>query len=171
MLIRLAPSGPPVANAEGGQAEVGDGFQLRMSEAGGSTNAATITATEDYAKDAGATAFATAFTAPDPNKRYAAHVEYKAEVAAAGVAAITTKIVASYDGGADELIGQSVTNLIASTPGAVFASVPMTLGSAMWTAMTAGNAGMIVRVRLVADNPNFKLAQNSGFLLTFKELL
>lgn len=171
MIIRLSPSGPPIANAEGATAEVGPGFQLRMSEDTGSTNAATIAVAADYASDNLGNAFVVGFDVPDPNKRYAINCHFQAEAAAAGNAAIKLEIVASYDGGADVVVGTSVTHLIASTPGSVFADVGMVLGSQMLNPIPPGTTSVLWRARVSADAANFKLAQNASFWLSAKELL
>jgi len=48
MLIRLSPSGPPIANAQGGTAEVGVGFMLRLAEGTTSVDFFTMNAAQQY---------------------------------------------------------------------------------------------------------------------------
>lgn len=106
MLIRLSPSGPPIANSEGGIADVGPGFTLRVSE--GTTTVDTgfgtwTPATDVELKYDPATAvppfLRPGLATPSASRRYRVTGALDIQNANVGTATITSRIDVSYDAG------------------------------------------------------------------------
>lgn len=139
MLIRLSPSGPPIANSDGGTAEVGEGFLLRMSE--GTTiidsGLGSWTPAQNYEVKADPATATAPFLRPElanpsPNRRYRVTGAVDLENTGLGTATITSTLEVSYDSGAtwDTLVIQESEILFEQTKH-VRIDQPLTLGSAL----------------------------------------
>lgn len=160
--IRIAPSGQPIGNSEGGAATPGNGYVLRMADAynvsvsGIALSGAAISS--EFAELAN----------PDPNKRYWMRAELS--LAATGGASASWDLFSSwsYDGGgswnseAASVQSRFTANAVNQGLFCVFTS-PLRLGSALpGGGVTDGDPSL--RVRLMGDSA-VGAAQTSGSLL------
>lgn len=149
-VLRLSPSGPPVTNAEGGDAIPGPGMQLRLAEAAGSTTMAAFTASYQNIVDADGDPFEVELSAPVANLRYRFNFHCDVDEPTGNADAVQFRVVASYDDGA------TFTNVWAENSHALLANlerhcaidVPITLGSAL---------GATTPTPIPANTPNVKV--------------
>lgn len=154
MIIRYSPSGPPIANAEGGTADVGPGFLLRLAE--GTTSVTTgldLTAATQYElkydpSTATAPFLRPRLTAPSGVRRYRATgtVDILSTTTNA-TATITTRIFVSYDEAATwDLIGDCDHWIHNDHVKPCRMDVPLTLGSALAEPVPAAAGSIMIKM-------------------------
>lgn len=151
-IMRLSPSGPPITNPEGAGAEPGEGFQLRLAEAAGSTAMAALTDVYQDITDIGGAPFEVALPSPDPNRRYKVnfHADFL-EVAAANQSFLI-RLMAAYDGATfSNQLGENDHGILASSSRRAGIDIAMTLGSQLGfpavLPLPAGSVSLNVRVQ------------------------
>jgi hypothetical protein len=137
MLIRLSPSGPPIANESGGTADVGPGFPLRMVEGTTVVNGGVWTPSQNY--ECKIDPFTPdppylrpTLTNPSPDRQYRVTGAVDIINTGAGTATVTATIEVSYDDAAtwNTLVIQEST-INQSQAKHVRIDQPLTLGSAL----------------------------------------
>lgn len=182
-VIRLSPSGAPITNDEGGQSQPGPGFQLRLAETLSQLNVVGLpTGSQNVFQDPTPADIVVALANPDPNLRYKANCHLELENNTDGDSIVTLEIEASYDGQTNWNVISSVEHTIkgvGTTPAfgqsrLVAVDLPMTLGSALQTAMPANAPEIALRVTggvnggIVATNTG---GADGNFFLSLAELL
>jgi hypothetical protein len=131
-VIRLSPSGPPITNEGGGQAEPGPGFQLRLSEAAGSTAMAALTDAYQNVLNIAGDPYEVELTAPDPAKRYKVNFHCDVDQVTSADSAVQFRLMAAYDGSTfDKQLGENTHQLLADSERRAGIDVAMILGSSL----------------------------------------
>lgn len=174
--LRLSPSGPFIENAEGGVADPGNGFQLRLDEAGGSVGMGALTDVyQEVLAVSGGAPFEASLLLPDPNRRYRVNAHLDAQCVTLDDA-LDLRLMAAYDGVnfVNELAENTHAMLVDSTVRFGIDMV-MQLGSAFGTPLPAGSPSLSVRLQARAVTAGRIVlptsGQNGSCLLTLTELL
>lgn len=151
-VIRLSPSGPPIENSDGGQAEPGPGFQLRLDEAGGSTGMAALGTSFVDVTDLAGNPYEVELDNPSPAKRYKFNFHCEAQSVGA-LSNLELQMTLSYNGGAFVALGDNERPVLAGQTTVANIDMPMTLGADIENPSTgvlpvpAGATSMRVRVQ------------------------
>lgn len=165
--IRLAPSGPPITNDEGGSAVPGNGFQLRLAEAAGSTAMAALTDVYQDITDIGGLPYEVSLAAPDPNKRYKFNFHCDVNEVAAAEQSLLFRVVAAYDGATfSNQLAENSQIINADDSRKMAIDVPMQLGSALGfpaqAPLPAGAPSITCRVQARVLNTGTAVIPNGG---------
>lgn len=182
--IRLSPSGAPIGNAEGGQANpVTPGLMVRLAELTSPLDVGFLsTSGQTVLQDPTPAPLIVAIPNPDPNKRYKVNTSFELDNQSTAISTITVEVEASYDNQSSWNVLSSHAHLINGFSGPpssnqtrlVTGNVPMTLGSGLATPLPA-NAPEIA-VRITAGNSAGQVATTTGgtngtFWVSLVELL
>lgn len=168
MIIRLSPSGPPIANSDGGTADVGTGFMLRLEEGTTSVDFGVLTAATQYEiKYDPATALAPflrpRLVSPSPLKRYRATGAVDMFNGNAGTATITLSIWVSYDEAATWNQVAFVDSLIETLNRKhCRIDLPLTLGNALADPVLNGAPSMTIKMEVSASVPDCQISAPNG---------
>lgn len=168
MIIRYSPSGPPITNSDGGTADVGAGFQLRLDEGTTSVDFGALTAATQYeVKFDPSTALAPflrpRLTAPSALRRYRATGAIDMLNGNVGTATITLSIWVSYD--------EAVTwNQVAFVDSLIETGdrkhcridLPMTLGSALADPVPTNAPSMTIKLEVSASVADCRISAPDG---------
>lgn len=156
--LRISPSGPFVENDEGGVADPGNGFQLRLDEAGGSTGMAALGTSFVDVTDLAGNPFVVSLDLPDPNKRY--KFNFHCEAANVGVADsdLELQLLVSYDGVNYVTLGDNERQVLVGQTTEASIDMPMVLGADIVSTST----GLAQPVPDGAPSISFKVAARSS---------
>ena len=159
MIIRYSPSGPPIANANGGSADAGVGFMLRLDE--GTTTVDTAEAALTPGVDtelkfnpnvATAPFLRPRLADPSPNRRYRVTGAVDMFTTnSGGTATFTSKIWVSYDEAVTWEVISTVESQLGPATGAYKhcrIDVPLTLGSGLASPMPAAPTSIQVKMTM-----------------------
>jgi hypothetical protein len=118
-IIRRSPSGPIVGS-------LGPGAMIRMAEGSLSGSQTFNSGAPTIVGDGNATDLTTSFDAPQPDLEYRVEAEFDLSSSSSGSQTVTLELLATYDGGAPEVIETQVLDLAAS-PGKLHVHTRFTL--------------------------------------------
>ena len=128
-VIRIAPSGAPVENPEGGEALPGEGFPLRLAEAAFTLNDQPVPDAYAALEEDGGAACVVSLDNPSPLKRYRFYGKWEVDSLAGGLVLISTRIMIGYDFGVPVAVDSNDLQLGDAQSRACWLLVPPTLGS------------------------------------------
>lgn len=181
--IRLSPSGAPIGNAEGGQANpVTPGLMVRLTELTQPLNVFTLTNVQQVLQNPTPQDLILGIPNPDPNKRYKVNASFELDNDSDSDGTVTVQIEASYDNRVswnvlsvhDHLINGFSGPPVSNQTRLVTGNVPMTLGSGLATPLPAGIAQIDVRVTVSATGGTIVTTTggtNGTFWFSLAELL
>lgn len=180
-VIRLSPSGPPITNEEGGGAEPGPGFQLRLDEDGGSTGMAALGTSFVDITDLAGNPIEVELDNPSPDKRYKVNFHCEAQNVGGAPSNLELQLMLSYNGGAFVALGDNERAVLTGQTTAAVIDMPMVLGSAIQNPSTgplpvpAGATSMRIRCQARSSVAAAIQIPNGGtsgtILLSLAELL
>lgn len=148
-VIRLSPSGPAITNEEGGMAEPGPGFQLRLSEAAGSTAMAALTTAYAAVTDIDGDPFEVELLSPTADHRYKANFHCDVDQITGAEVTVSLRLIAAYDGVTfDKVLAENTHTLPSNVERTVAIDVPITLG---------GELGATTPAPIPAATPSIKI--------------
>lgn len=162
-VIRLSPSGPPLRGDNGGMAEPGTGFQLRLDEAQGSTAMGALTTSFQPLTDLGGTPLEVKLESPAPNKRYKFNSHFEVTALSPNDASVSVRAMVSYDGGATRAnLGENVWQLRTGTAIRAGIDIAMALGSELDVPVPAGAPEISILIEAKTGQNNEGQVPNGG---------
>lgn len=149
-VLRLSPSGPPISNDSGGQADPGNGFQLRLDEAAGSTTMAALTDVYQEITGTAGALLRVRLQKPSPNKRYKFNFHCDVDQVTGAASTVQFQVQASYDAEMTwaAILGENTHQLLADEERRAGIDIPMQLGSAL---------GFPINVPIPATSPRLTI--------------